>query len=258
MASDKVLAGMTALVTGAGSGIGQATALRLAADGARVAVTELPHLGDRAEATAAMIRDQHDAEAYTLPLDVTDLANITQCIADAAAFGGRLDLLVNNAGMNVLQPAFDVTEEAWDRIIDVNLKGVFFVAQAAGRVMRDQTPRGGCIVNIGSQFSFVGYPGRTAYAASKTGVVGITRMLCVEWAEYDIRVNAICPTFVDTPLTRPFFEDEAFREDALHRIPLGRLATPDEVASGIAYLASPGASMISGHALMMDGGWTAM
>ncbi len=106
--------------------------------------------------------------------------------------------------MNVLQPAFDVTEEAWDRVIAVNLKGAFFVAQAAGRVMRDQTPNGGCIVNIGSQFSFVGYPGRTAYAASKSGVIGITRMLCVEWAEHNIRVNAICPTFVDTPLTRPF------------------------------------------------------
>lgn len=256
---EKALNGMTALVTGAGSGLGQATALRLAAEGARVAVTELPHLKDRAEATVAMIREEHGVEARAISLDVTDLSNITSCVAEAAAFGdGRLDLLVNNAGMNVLQPAFDVTEEAWDRVIAVNLKGVFFVAQAAGRVMRDQTPGGGCIVNIGSQFSFVGYPGRSAYAASKSGVIGITRMLCVEWAEHNIRVNAICPTFVDTPLTRPFFEDQEFKEDALRRLPLGRLATPDEVAAGIVYLASPGAAMVTGHSLMMDGGWTAM
>lgn len=256
---DQALTGKTALVTGAGSGLGQATALRLAAEGARVVVTELPHLMERAEATAEQLHDAHEVDAHALPLDVTDMSSIADCVSAAQDFGhGRIDILVNNAGMNVLQPAFDVTEDAWDRIMAVNLKGVFFVAQAVGRVMRDQTPAGGSIVNLGSQFSFIAYPGRTSYAASKTGVIGITRMLCVEWAEHNIRVNAICPTFVDTPLTRPFFEDQAFKEDALSRIPAGRLATPDEVAAGIVYLSSPVAAMISGHSLMMDGGWTAM
>ena len=252
------LEGMTALVTGAGSGIGRASAVALAAAGARVSLTELPAKMAAAEETVRAV-EEVGGTGKALPLDVLDVPGIESCVREAAAFGGgRLDILVNNAGLNVPKMAFDVTEEDWDRVLDVNLKGVFFVAQAAGRVMRDQTPRGGAIINMASQMGVVGYVKRAAYCSSKAGVVNLTRVLCFEWAEFGIRVNAIGPTFVETPLTRPMFEDQAFKDDVLRRIPLGRLATPEEVAAAVVYLASPGAAMVNGHTLLIDGGWTAV
>ena len=253
------LDGAVALVTGTGSGIGEATAYALAAAGAQVVVTELPDRLDRAEATALNIRTRHGGEAAAVALDVTDLGSIAACVAAAAdAFGGRLDVLVNNAGLNVPQMAFDVTEDAWDRVLDVNLKGLFFMAQAVGRRMRDQEPRGGSIVNMASQMGIVGYTKRAAYCSSKAGAVNLSRVLAFEWAEHGIRVNAVCPTFVETPLTRPMFEDPDFKADVFRRIPLGRLATPEDVASAVVFLAGPGAAMITGHALLVDGGWTAV
>ncbi|MEA2510617.1 MAG: hypothetical protein QOJ59_104, partial [Thermomicrobiales bacterium] len=168
-------------------------------------------------------------------------------------------ILVNNAGLNVPKRAFEVTEADWDAVLDVNLKGVFFVAQAVGRVMRDQSPQGGCVINMASQMGLVGYYDRAAYCSSKAGVVNLTRVLAIEWAEFGIRANAVCPTFVETPLTRPMFEkSEAFREDVLNRILLHRLATPEEIAAAVVFLASPGAAMVNGHPLPVDGGWTAI
>jgi len=252
------LTGKVALVTGTGSGIGQATAVALAAAGARLAITELPDRLDRAEATAATIR-RAGGEAAVLPLDVTDLPSIDRCVAATAdAFGGRIDILVNNAGVNVPQWAFDVTEDAWDKVLAVNLKGLFFVAQAVGRRMRDQRPAGGSIVNIASQMGVVGYVQRAAYCSSKAGAVNLSRVLAFEWAEHAIRVNAVCPTFVETPLTRPMFEDPEFKTDVYRRIPLGRLATPEDVAHAVLFLAADGSAMITGHALLVDGGWTAV
>ena len=253
------LSGAVALVTGTGSGIGEATAKALAAAGARTVVTELPDRLDRAEATALAIRSNEGGEAVAVPLDVTDLGSIAACVEAAlAAYDGRIDVLVNNAGLNVPQLAFDVTEEAWDRVLDVNLKGLFFMAQAVGRRMRDQEPRGGCIVNIASQMGLVGYVQRAAYCSSKAGVINLSRVLAFEWAEHGIRVNSVCPTFIDTPLTRPMFEDPEFKADVLRRIPLGRLATVEDVANAVVYLAGPGAGMVTGHALVIDGGWTAV
>ncbi|CAA9542276.1 MAG: Putative short-chain dehydrogenase [uncultured Thermomicrobiales bacterium] len=253
------LRGAVAMVTGTGSGIGEETSYALAAAGARLVVTELPDRLDRAEATAAAIRERHAGEAVAIPLDVTDLDSVAACVeAASAAFGGRIDVLVNNAGLNVPQMAFDVTEEAWDRVLDVNLKGLFFMAQAIGRRMRDQRPAGGSIVNIASQMGIVGYTKRAAYCSSKAGAVNLSRVLAFEWAEHNIRVNAVCPTFVETPLTRPMFEDPEFKADVLRRIPLGRLATPADVADAVVYLAGPGAAMVTGHALLVDGGWTAV
>lgn len=250
------LTGRTALVTGAGSGIGQAVARALAAAGARVAVTELPDRLERAEATVAEVRAAA-GDAFPLPLDVRDLNSIGECVA-AASNGGRLDILVNNAGVNVRQPAFDVTEEAWDLVLATNLKGLFFTAQAAARVMRDQDPPGGSIVNIASTMGLTGYYDRAAYTASKSGAVGLTRTLAIEWAPAQIRVNAVCPTFVETPLTQVLFANEAIKQDIYHRIPAGRLATPEEVAAAVVFLAGPGATMITGTALPVDGGWTAI
>jgi 2-deoxy-D-gluconate 3-dehydrogenase len=250
--------GQIAIVTGTGSGLGEATAYALAEAGAKVVVTELPHLLEKAEATATTIRSEHGAEALAVPLDVRERRSIDGCVKAAVEFGGRVDILVNNAGLNVPKMAFDVTEEDWDRVLDVNLKGTFFMAQAVGFQMRDQTPRGGCIVNISSQMGVVGYFKRAAYCSSKAGVVNLSRVLAIEWAPHQIRVNAVGPTFADTPLTRPMFEDPDFKADVLRRIPLGRLVTPDEIAAAVLYLASPSAAMITGQVLLVDGGWTAI
>jgi NAD(P)-dependent dehydrogenase (short-subunit alcohol dehydrogenase family) len=252
------LQGKTAIVTGAGSGLGQACALALAAEGAHVMATELPERIDRAEGTIAQIQEA-GGEGFAQPLDVVHLGQIDACVRAVVERTGRVDVLVNNAGVNIRRDAFEISEADWDGVLDVNLKGVFFMAQAVGRQMRDQSPKGGSIINMASIMGLVGYYQRAAYCSSKAGVVNLTRVLAVEWAEHDIRVNAVCPTFVDTPLTRPMFESQpAFLEDILHRTLLGRLATPEEVAAAVVFLASPGAAMIHGHALPVDGGWTAM
>jgi 2-deoxy-D-gluconate 3-dehydrogenase len=249
---------MTALVTGAGSGIGQAAARALAAAGARTIVTELPDRLERADSTVAEIQAA-GGDARPVVLDVRDLASITDCVASAVEAGdGRLDILVNNAGINVRQPAFEVTEEAWDLVLDTNLKGLFFAAQAAGRVMRDQDPPGGSIVNVASTMGLVGYYDRTAYCASKAGVVNLSRVLAIEWVPHAIRVNAVCPAFVETPLTSALFANEAIKTDILHRTPAGRLVMPEEVAAAIVFLAGPTSRMVTGAALTVDGGWTAI
>lgn len=251
------LAGQSALITGAGSGLGRAAAQILAEAGATVVVTELPDRLAAAAETVGLVT-RAGGRATALPLDVLDLGSIATCVRDAAAVTGRLDLLVNNAGVAIRKRALDVTEEDWDRVLHVNLKGAFFVAQAAGRIMRDQSPQGGAIVNMASIMGLGGYWDRAAYCTSKAGLIGLTRVLAIEWAELGIRVNAVCPTFVDTPLTRPIFAaNPAFSDDILNRTPMRRLATPEEVAAATLYLLSPAAGMTTGHALPVDGGWTA-
>jgi 2-deoxy-D-gluconate 3-dehydrogenase len=244
-----------ALVTGAGSGLGQATALALARSGADVAVTELPEKLDLAVRTAGEISTL-GRRALPVALDVTRLRSIEEMVGSVIGELGRVDVLVNNAGINIPKRALDVTEQDWDSVLDVNLKGLFFCAQAVARRMRDTG--GGRIVNIASQMGLVGYYKRAAYCSSKAGVINLTRVLAIEWAEYGIAVNAVAPTFVLTPLTAPYFEEAGFREDILSRIPLRRLARPEDVAAAVVYLASPAAEMVTGHTLAVDGGWTAI
>ena len=249
------LAGRVAVVTGAGSGLGKAIALALAAHGADVAVTELPGRMDAARATAGEIAAL-GRRGHALALDVRDLASVRELATETVRALGRLDIAVNNAGLNIQRYALEVSEEDWDTVVDTNLKGLFFCAQAEGRHM--VANGGGRIVNIASQMGLVGYYRRAAYCSSKAGVVNLTRVLALEWAQHGVTVNAIAPTFVLTPLTAPMFEDAAFKTDVLSRIPLGRLADPSDVANAAVYLASPAAKMVTGQTLAVDGGWTAI
>ena len=244
-----------ALVTGSGRGIGEAIALGLAAHGAHLVITDLPDRLGPAEAVAETIRRDYARRALVVPLDVTDIASINATIATTIEHYGRLDILVNNAGINIPKFALDVTEEDWDKVLDINLKGLFFCCQAAGRQMIGQGR--GKIINIASQMGVVGYQRRAAYCSAKAGVVNLTRVLAFEWAQHGIRVNAIGPTFIETELSAPFWRDAAFKADVLSRIPLGYIGKPEDIIGAVVYLASPAADLVTGHTLLVDGGWTA-
>ncbi len=243
------LDGKTALVTGAGRGIGRAVALALASAGAElVLVSRTPSELD----TVAREIACRGGKARTLPFDVTDAA----AMRDAFAGLGTLDILVNNAGLNRPQPFLEVDEETLDRLLTLNVRAAFLVAQAAARLMVGQG--GGVIVNMSSQMGHVGSErDRTVYVMTKHAIEGLTKAMAVELAPKRIRVVSIAPTFIDTPLTRPFFADPAFKKWVLDRVPLGRLGTVEEVASAVVFLASPAASLVTGSSLLADGGWTA-
>jgi 2-deoxy-D-gluconate 3-dehydrogenase len=247
--------GKVAVVTGGGSGLGKSIALALAEAGADVVVTELQGRLSNARITARLVGEA-GRKVLPIALDVTSLKSIQRMVAKVIKQFGRIDILVNNAGINIAKDALDVTEKDWDRILDVNLKGVFFCSQAVGREMIKR--RAGKIINIASQNGVIGYYQRAAYCSSKAGVVNLTRVLAIEWAPHHINVNAIGPTFILTPLTQKLFEDRKFSREVLRRIPLGRLGTPEDVAGAAVFLASAAADMITGHTLLVDGGWTAI
>jgi 2-deoxy-D-gluconate 3-dehydrogenase len=245
-----------AFITGAGTGIGQVSAVALAQAGADIALTELPGKELLANETVRLV-EATGRRALAVPLDVTQLPMIGDAVDQTLQRFGRIDILLNNAGINVPRLALHVSEADWDHVLDVNLKGVFFVAQAvARRAMVPQTA--GKIINIASQNGVIGYFYRAAYCSSKAGVVNLTRVLALEWAQYHINVNAIGPTFLETPLTRPMFENAEFKADVLGRIPLGRIGKPEDIAGAVVYLASPASDLVTGHTLLVDGGWTAV
>lgn len=246
------LNGKVALVTGGAGGLGQAIAAALAAQGAAVAVADLPARRDDVEAIA-----QRLPRAVGVSVDVTDAANIRGAVQAAVKAFGSLDVMVCNAGLNVRKPTLEVTEADWDAVLDVNLRGVFFSAQAAAAQMVEQG-HGGKIVSIASIMGLVGsVSSSAAYCASKAGVVNLTRVLAIEWARHDIQVNSVAPTFVRTPLTEGIFANEAFLQSVLDRTPNGKLATPESIADAVVFLASSQADMITGITLPVDGGWTA-
>jgi NAD(P)-dependent dehydrogenase (short-subunit alcohol dehydrogenase family) len=250
-----VLTGQIAIVTGAGSGLGQATAIALGATGAHVIVTELPDRQDRARETIDLVTGSGGSAGFTA-LDVRSLESIQECTAAVVEGHGRIDILVNNAGVNVRKPAFEVSESDWDTVLNVNLKGAFFMAQAVGKAMAAQSPTGGAIVNISSIMGLVGYWDRVAYCSSKAALINMGRVLAIEWGKLGIRVNAVCPTFIETPLTKPLFEQNPdFTADVMQRTMLAGLPKPADIAQAVVYLAS--ASSVTGQVLTVDGGWTA-
>jgi 2-deoxy-D-gluconate 3-dehydrogenase len=246
------LSGKVALVTGASRGIGEYLAMAIAEAGADVAVASRGLEGSREVAMriAALGR-----RSYAAQVDVTSVESIQAMVDEVTGHFGRIDVLVNSAGLNVVKPALDVTEEDWDRVLDTNLKGTFFCCQTVGRGM---VARGyGRIVNIASQMAVVGWNNRAAYCASKGGVAQITKVLAVEWAQQGVTVNAVAPTFIETAMTAKMLQNEEFRAEVLRRIPMGRLGQPEEVVGAVLYLASDAASLVTGHTMLVDGGWTA-
>ncbi len=241
-----------AIVTGASKGLGLGTVLALANAGAHVVVTSRDL--ERVEPVAADVREM-GREALPLALEVRDLDSIEAMVQATIARFGRIDILVNNAGINIPEPALEVTEEHWDRLMDINLKGLFFCAQKVGRVMVDQGQ--GKIINIGSQMGLVGGKLRAAYCSSKGGVVQLTKVLAIEWAQHGVNVNGVAPTFLETPFTAAMFENQAFHDEVVGNILFGRLGQVEDVLGAIIFLASPAADLITGHTLLVDGGWTA-
>jgi NAD(P)-dependent dehydrogenase (short-subunit alcohol dehydrogenase family) len=242
------LDGVQAVVTGAGSGLGHGAALALAAAGASVVLVGRTQA--TLDATRAAILDQ-GGEAAAMVCDVTDARQVTDRIGALP----RIDVLVNNAGTNIPEDFLQVSEEHLDRILTLNVKGVFLVAQAAARRM--VATGGGSIINMSSQMGHVGSARRSVYCMSKHAVEGLTKALAVELAPQNVRVNTVAPTFAETPMTRPFFQDPAFRDAVLGQIPIGRLARIEDIMGAIVFLASPAAAMITGTSLLVDGGWTA-
>jgi len=251
------LDGRVVLVTGAGSGMGKAFAIGFAQAGADVALTELPGKEALAEETAAQVRAA-GRRAMTIPLDVCRLPMIHDMVERVVSEWGQIDVLMNNAGMNIRRMAVDVSEDDWDKVLDTDLKGVFFCAQAVGKHMIARG-QGGKIVNMASQIGLVAYHSRIAYCCAKAGVINMTRVLAYEWARYKINVNAVAPTFVNTPFVAKLLQEDAeLRQDVISRIPLGRIAEAEDVVGAVIYLASPASEMVTGHTLLVDGGWTAV
>jgi NAD(P)-dependent dehydrogenase (short-subunit alcohol dehydrogenase family) len=249
------LAGRTALVTGAARGIGRGCAIALAQSGADVALG-FRDAGSREAAALCAVIEATGRRALPLQMDVTRRDQITRATAEAMRVLGRIDVLVNNAGIGPPNKAEAVTEEDFDRTLAVNLKGTFFVSQEVGRAMIHQGG-GGRIINLGSQAGAVALPTESVYCMTKAAIAHLTKCLAVEWAAHGITVNAVAPTFIRTPGTIKWLADEDFRRDLLARIPLGRVGDPVDVAGAVVFLASPAAAMITGATLLIDGGYTA-
>lgn len=242
------LQGLTALVTGAGRGIGRGCAELIAARGAHVVA--VARSADEVESLCKDIKAA-GGSCEGQAVDVTD----TQAMRRMIAGLDRLDILLNNAGTNAPQSFLDVDEETFDRIMGLNVRAAFLVAQSAAQRMVAQGS--GTIIFMSSQMGHVGGANRTVYCASKHAIEGLTKAMAVELGPRGLRINAVGPTFVETPMTRPYLKDEAFMTDVQGRIPLGRLGSIEDVAEAVCYLASPAAAMVNGHSLLVDGGWTA-
>ena len=242
-----------AFVTGASQGIGAAIALGLARDGFAVAVSST-----RPAKLSSVLDGLGAAGVESLPveLDVRSQPSIERAMAEVVGALGQVDVLVNNAAIPLRRAALDITPEDWETVIDTDLTGTFFMSQQMGRHLV-KTSRPGAIISIASTHGLVGFDGRAVYGIAKAGVMHMTRMLAIEWAEHGIRVNAVAPGRVDTPSRAPTLAEPGYKEKALGRIPLKRFATVDDVAAAVRYLAGSEAGYITGQTIVLDGGLTA-
>jgi len=243
------LDGKRALVTGAGRGIGLAAAAALAEAGAHVAL--MARSADEIEAAAAAIQ-AGGGSAEALPLDAADMAAVAAALEAREPF----DVLVNNAGTNRPAGFLDVTPEDFDAVVGLNLRAAFFMAQAVARRLA-AAGKGGSIIQMSSQMGHVGGPRRSVYCATKHALEGMTKAMAIDLGPLGIRVNTVCPTFIETPMTRPFLEDAAFREWVLGKIKLGRIGKVEDLMGPVVFLASDASALMTGSAMMLDGGWTA-
>jgi NAD(P)-dependent dehydrogenase (short-subunit alcohol dehydrogenase family) len=245
------LNGQVALVTACSKGIGEACALALAQAGADLILGL--HTLSSGQSLASRIRDL-GRQALPVQMDVSRLDEIRSAVQAGVQHFGHIDILVNNAGIGAPNPAEQVTEQDFDATLAVNIKGTFFTAQEVGKVMIAQ--RQGRIINISSQAGFVALPTESVYCMTKAAIAHLTKCLALEWAPYNITVNAVAPTFIQTPGTKKWLDDPAFQDSVKKRIPLGRIGDPSDVAGPVVFLASPAAALITGATLMVDGGWT--
>jgi len=244
------LDGQRALVTGAGRGLGRAIAHALAQAGAHVIAAARTE-ADLKSLVAEIRGDGGTGEA--LVLDVSDIAATRKAIEELSG----IHVLVNNAGTNRPAAALEVSIEDFDAVMGLNVRAAFFVAQAVARAMVRDGIRGS-IINMSSQMGHVGGRKRSVYCASKHAVEGFSKVMAAEWAPYGIRVNTLCPTFIETPMTRPFLADPAFRAQVENSIPLGRVGRVEDIMGAVLFLASDASALVTGAPLMVDGGWTAV
>ena len=243
------LSGHRALVTGAGRGLGEACAKNLAQAGSEVVL--VARSLDQLEAVQQSIIDSGgNASVHTA--DLTDM-DVIRNLEKLGAF----TILVNNAGINRPEPFEEVSEENFEAVMDLNVKSAFFVAQSVVRGMI-QAGRGGSVINMSSQMGHVGGRGRTVYCATKHAMEGFNKAMALDLAQHRIRVNTVCPTFIETAMTRPFMENREFMQDILNRIPLGHVGQPEDVAGAVLYLASDASRLVTGSSIKVDGGWTAV
>ncbi len=245
------ITGKNAIVTGASRGLGRAIAIGLAKAGADLVVTDILDVKETVEEVRKAGRN-----AIGLKVDVTSRKDVEEMIKHVINKFGRIDILVNNAGIYRSAPAESMSEEDWDKVVDVNLKGEFLCAQEAGKQMIKQ--REGKIVNIASVAGQFASPQSAAYNASKAGIISLTKTLAVEWAKHNIQVNSICPGVFTTPMTEGLMEDKIFLNTVRKDVPMARAGRPEELVGAVIFLASKASSYVTGHALVVDGGWTAI